>query len=152
MKEFGDLNLFHHTEGFRRTSMHALQPYSSERAFGSLEYSSQKFKETSRLLKFDFDNHGSTRKVLVNLTKGEYVRESRIPDLSRFGLGHILLIQICWSDDPSMSMNCDDETCRGPWAGHRFEMTRMKKVRDEWKDVSETVIKKVGDIFDREGA
>lgn len=81
------------------------------------------------------------RSILHNMTSKEYVRAGSIPQGSKLRLGQIVLIQICWSTDPSMSMDCDDSVCRGPWAGHRLEIN-TKEPDESWSDVSEVLIKK----------
>lgn len=63
--------------------------------------------------------------------------------LSSVNLGHALLSRICWSSDESISMICNKwRLDRGCWAGDRFEVTTLSKLRQgiDWKDVSDEVV------------
>ncbi len=72
-------------------------------------------------------------------------------------MGKVLLSQICWSSDDSMSLSYDGPVHRGKWAGDRFEYTTLERLRDlkpveggekgEWEDVSDEVIGEVAAIF-----
>ena len=97
-------------------------------------------------------------KVLCNLSKGEYVRgepvakleeeaDTTLDYLSLFttrppNLGHALFSRICWSSDDSTSLVYAGGIHRGSWAGDRFEVTTMARLRRgiDWKDVSDEVV------------
>ncbi|ORX66913.1 hypothetical protein DL89DRAFT_305715 [Linderina pennispora] len=85
--------------------------------------------------------------VLRNLTTKEYVRSTAVP--SDINFGHILLLKICWTSDPSMSLGYrgDEDFHRGAWAGHRFDIASPEWVDSTWKDVSDAVVPKVAAIF-----
>ncbi|KAJ2347821.1 hypothetical protein GGF43_004674 [Coemansia sp. RSA 2618] len=87
--------------------------------------------------------------VLRNKTLKVYVRESQIPDMeSKVGLGVVLILQMCWSTDPSMSLNDQDEGQeQGPWAGHRFDITWDDQVDESWTDVSEDVFERLHTVL-----
>ncbi|KAF9066090.1 hypothetical protein BDP27DRAFT_1424229 [Rhodocollybia butyracea] len=65
------------------------------------------------------------RWILRNLTKKEFVIKSEGSTSS--GLTQALFSLICWSDDSSISMACDESDAermiRGPWAGDRIDLT-----------------------------
>jgi hypothetical protein len=90
--------------------------------------------------------------ILRNLSTKEYVCANKIPKPAMFGLGHILIIQTCWSSDPSISMNYNDDITRGPWAGNRFDITTIENIDINWKDVSRETITKTKNIFDADAA
>ncbi|KAI0338553.1 hypothetical protein BDW22DRAFT_1362588 [Trametopsis cervina] len=116
--------------------------------------------------------------VLCNISKGVYVRADAISELAGensnntpFGyndhlqLDQALLSQISWSSDSSLSMCYGDEELqaykpehanfklhRGPWAGDRFEVTTMDRMRKniEWKDVSAEIVALLEMIYEAE--
>ncbi|KAI0334947.1 hypothetical protein GY45DRAFT_1317390 [Cubamyces sp. BRFM 1775] len=95
--------------------------------------------------------------VLCNVSKGEYVRHAALPDVSsyhfpdRVSLAHALIVQVCWSPDPSCNFALPEEgydrVSRGPWAGDRFCVTAENTMPGlapgigEWRDVSDDVAK-----------
>nr|VWP00512.1 Chitin synthase 6 (EC (Chitin-UDP acetyl-glucosaminyl transferase 6) (Class-V chitin synthase 6) [Ganoderma boninense] len=103
--------------------------------------------------------------VLLNLVKGEYVREAALDECgrvyNRVSLAHAMLSRVCYSIDPSGA----DEYCgeefvgrfgRGPWAGDRFcivsEREELPAPRDgcgfeEWRDVTEEVNRLLENIW-----
>ncbi|KAI0076910.1 hypothetical protein K474DRAFT_1177561 [Panus rudis PR-1116 ss-1] len=125
-------------------------------------------KENQKLCQYVYDlctprlEYDSTKDwVLANLTKSEYIRAdalNRLPmqpgekkaregpflTVRGIGLGHVLLSRVCYSDDPSVSMpvpwGLSYNIIRGPWAGHRFEITTLDRLKPaekgEWKDIS----------------
>lgn len=94
--------------------------------------------------------------VLCNLTKREFIRESTVwahGAEKPIGFGEFLLARICWSSDPSCAMSYKGHIHRGVWAGDRFEITtmdRMKTGEGEWKDVGDQAGKETADIGDSE--
>ena len=102
--------------------------------------------------------------VLLNLTKGEYVREAALivrgKYCGRVSLTHAMLSRICYSLDTSVA----DEFCgeefvgkfgRGPWAGDRFCIIREDDMPapetecgfTEWVDVTEEVNRLLGNLW-----
>ncbi|KAJ1882927.1 hypothetical protein LPJ57_000528 [Coemansia sp. RSA 486] len=88
--------------------------------------------------------------VLFDITANQYVRASSIPDKHGLNFGHIVLLQTCWSTDPSVTINCEEVLNRGPWAGHRLEITTIDCIDKDAKDVSEEVVNKVVGVFDQD--
>lgn len=103
-------------------------------------------------------------RVLCNLSKGEYVRESTLrnkvdDEKSQYyiaqcvGLQHILAAYICWSSNYSCSMALSkqtrDELTRGRWAGDRFEVVHKDRMRPDvdWKDVSDEAVERLARIW-----
>ncbi|KZT03205.1 uncharacterized protein LAESUDRAFT_762185 [Laetiporus sulphureus 93-53] len=102
--------------------------------------------------------------VLCSISKREYVRASVVAALTGssakmprgiggrggFGLGHVLMSQICWSSDDSISMRYKGDLHRGRWAGDRLSITTMDRLdnHEAWKDTSEEVVKKITKIWD----
>ncbi|KAK3316865.1 hypothetical protein B0H66DRAFT_626436 [Apodospora peruviana] len=109
--------------------------------------------------------------VLRNLTKKEFVRADAIdlkPEYINgpmiFGLGfhEVVTAKIMWSSKSTPPTDSDEgpETwTRGEWAGHRLEITALKKHGNEariakscgeegWKDVSKDTLKEVRAIYD----
>ncbi|KAL7282739.1 hypothetical protein ACG7TL_004213 [Trametes sanguinea] len=85
------------------------------------------------------------REVLCNLSKGVYVSRDSLDVSKDITLAHILISQICWSDDESCSLptyGFEERIRRGVWAGDRFCITTLdnlpKLESGEWKDVSES--------------
>ncbi|KAL2814421.1 hypothetical protein BJX63DRAFT_392231 [Aspergillus granulosus] len=78
----------------------------------------------------DLDISGSLRtirsatrpcgRVLRNLTTKEYVREDGLS--GGITLGHVALLKICWSSDPSAYVQGEESLTRGEWVGHRFDV------------------------------
>ncbi|KAK0441247.1 uncharacterized protein EV420DRAFT_1122697 [Desarmillaria tabescens] len=81
--------------------------------------------------------------VLRNLTKHVYVQQDVVvEELKRSGrggdIGNVLLMNICWSDDPSSAMPVDPSG--GGWAGDRFDVVPLSSVEndeEDWEDVTE---------------
>ncbi|KAJ7510682.1 hypothetical protein B0H11DRAFT_1700958, partial [Mycena galericulata] len=104
-------------------------------------------------------------KVLRNLSRHMYVtdyalvefkKNTTIAGIAPVWLGHLALIRICWSSDPSASMADEIDISRGIWAGDRFDIITVDEFIDElqnspepvtWTDVSEEVIKEVETIW-----
>ncbi|KAJ7510691.1 hypothetical protein B0H11DRAFT_2215439 [Mycena galericulata] len=104
-------------------------------------------------------------KVLRNLSRHIYVTEralsefkenTTIAGIAPVWFGHLALIQICWSSDPSANMADEIDISRGIWAGDRFDIITEDEFIDElqnsaepvtWTDVSEEVIKEVETIW-----
>ncbi|KAF9066094.1 hypothetical protein BDP27DRAFT_1331196 [Rhodocollybia butyracea] len=86
------------------------------------------------------------RWMLRNLTKQEFVIKSKGTTPS--ALAQALFSLISWSDDPSISMCCDDADAgrmvRGPWAGDRIDVTLYSlhehKNDPDWKDITKDVL------------
>ncbi|KAF9066092.1 hypothetical protein BDP27DRAFT_1424231 [Rhodocollybia butyracea] len=86
------------------------------------------------------------RWILRNLTKKEFVIKSEGSTSS--GLTQALFSLICWSDDSSISMACDESDAermiRGPWAGDRIDLTvyslHEHKNNPDWKDITNEVL------------
>ena len=98
----------------------------------------------------------STEQVLCNLSKGEYVRAAALPVpviseqeplygwISQVSLAHALLSRICWAprvyfSTPYAYTNEPDPIRRGVWAGDRFEVTTMDRLKRDisWQDVGD---------------
>jgi hypothetical protein len=96
----------------------------------------------------------ASRCILRNLTTQEYVIDNGK------GFNQVLYSQICYSNDPSISMHPIDfegeELYQGPWAGHRFDITSLddieedRKAGKEWKDDTLRIRKKLKVIYDVE--
>ncbi|KAI0683678.1 hypothetical protein BC835DRAFT_1423076 [Cytidiella melzeri] len=97
----------------------------------------------------------SSLRVLCNISKGEFVRQTSIKDLPFYAdLGHAMLSRICWATDDSIGMaygleDNKNPLHRGSWAGDRFEVTTMDRLRSniEWRDVSKEVADTLRDIY-----
>lgn len=125
--------------------------------------------ETFRLeysRRFEKSFPSNQQHVLLNLTSKEYVlcrRDVRISgkeldqdqDARVWGLGDAVISRICWSQDPSISMETYDGCwdVEGPWAGHRFAIVsvsvfdKVTKGRKGWKDASGDVYKVLANIW-----
>lgn len=128
-----------------KTSSIASSPYSHISAYKEIE-----LYQANRLI---YPNGYDW--VLRNLTKKEFVRASAIT-LDEYpghlhshpSLGQALMTLICWSDDPSASMNVNFEITRGDWAGDRFDIRPLREVEEEidkhdWMDISEAVAERI---------
>ncbi|KAL2801895.1 hypothetical protein BJX63DRAFT_416228 [Aspergillus granulosus] len=90
----------------------------------------------------DLDISGSLRtirsatrpcgRVLRNLTTKEYVREDGLS--GGITLGHVALLKICWSSDPSAYVQGEESLTRGEWVGHRFDVVPLRTVEPDWID------------------
>ncbi|KAM5542373.1 hypothetical protein V8D89_003832 [Ganoderma adspersum] len=106
--------------------------------------------------------------VLLNLVKGEYVREAALivrgKDFGRVSLAHAMLSRICYSLDPSVA----DEFCgeefvgrfgRRPWAGDRFCVQKEDDMPvpeaecgfTEWVNVTAEVNRLLGNLWRETG-
>ncbi|KAH8101552.1 hypothetical protein BXZ70DRAFT_101594 [Cristinia sonorae] len=71
----------------------------------------------------------------------------------QLGFGEVLASRICWSQDDSLAMvDTSGRLHRGPWAGHRFEITLADakpclEVGKVWKDVSEEVMREMRELW-----
>ncbi|KAE9402983.1 hypothetical protein BT96DRAFT_973929 [Gymnopus androsaceus JB14] len=84
------------------------------------------------------------RWMLRNLSKKEFVIKNRLKG-GMHGLIQALYTLISWSDDASISMQCEEEVSDaiicGPWAGDRIDVT-LRSVHDSekegesWKDIT----------------
>ena len=103
--------------------------------------------------------------ILRHLTTQEHVRAEGItrhpkhihgPKIDRIGFGHVVLMHICWSSDPSTSGIGGRNMTRGRGAGHRFDITTVERheqsirAGEQWKDVSAQIRKEMNDIYDSE--
>ncbi|KAL4929387.1 uncharacterized protein BDV17DRAFT_74515 [Aspergillus undulatus] len=84
-------------------------------------------------------------RVLRNLTTKEYVREDGLA--GGITLGHIVLLQICWSSDPSTSIQGGKYLARGEWAGHLFDIVPLRTVELEWIDQTEKLWNDVDNLW-----
>ncbi|KAE9402987.1 hypothetical protein BT96DRAFT_1017232 [Gymnopus androsaceus JB14] len=85
--------------------------------------------------------------MLRNLSKKEFVIKAK-HEGRWHGLIQALYTLITWSNDPSISMACEDEVSeaiiRGPWAGDRIDVT-LKSIHDSeqegqcWKNITARV-------------
>ncbi|KAJ6450942.1 hypothetical protein C8R47DRAFT_1329801 [Mycena vitilis] len=96
-------------------------------------------------------------RILRNLTRKAYVRESALLDLKAryagteiarsIGFGSALMTRICSSSNPA-SLGWDKPIHRGAWAGDRFDIVESSGWHDEtWLDASDDVLKDVEDLF-----
>ncbi|QUC18348.1 uncharacterized protein UV8b_02589 [Ustilaginoidea virens] len=102
--------------------------------------------------------------ILRNLTAKEMVRGDRFeqtpgspprgPFLEHQGLGTAVLSRICWTSDPSISMeDPGGRISRGVWAGHGFDIATLKRHEEAlaageiWRDVSAEVVAEVESMW-----
>ncbi|TFK61457.1 hypothetical protein BDN72DRAFT_849640 [Pluteus cervinus] len=93
--------------------------------------------------------------VLRNLTKKVYIDLQTFEAKNIGGVDQILLTNICWSSDGDSTLEYD--ITGGKWAGDRFDVNVIESVQREtenegegenqWKDVTQQVIKSVGRIW-----
>ncbi|TFY75240.1 hypothetical protein EWM64_g8771, partial [Hericium alpestre] len=103
--------------------------------------------------------------VLRNLSRKLYVREDVVDQfmdenqhlLSRYedgiGLGHVILMRVCWSSDEDVAMVDPIGIHRGPWAGDRFNFVTAKDFRTvesrdddqavKWTDVTAEAVRDI---------
>jgi hypothetical protein len=122
-------------------------------------------QEYARLFETHFPS--DQKHVLVNLDRREYVfgqndfsrrdlKETR--DRSVCSLGDAAMARICWSQDPSVSMDYQNwDLVEGQWACHRFAIVSVSVFnstinRDrDWKDVSSEVYEVLDEVWKAEG-
>ncbi|GJE90296.1 hypothetical protein PsYK624_064250 [Phanerochaete sordida] len=91
--------------------------------------------------------------VLCNLTRHTYVRGAAVREKYKRGhpsLGHLLLAHVCWSDDGDFHFkDARYNVTRGPWTGHRFEVTTMGRLRPgiEWEDGTSAALERLNDLW-----
>ncbi|CAL1697004.1 unnamed protein product [Somion occarium] len=96
--------------------------------------------------------------ILCNLSKMQFIRFAAVSELHGykpedplqfihpgFSVGTLLVSRICWSWDSSTSLCYKGAIHHGVWAGNRFEVTTMDRLRPteggkEWKDVTDEVV------------
>lgn len=120
--------------------------------------------DIERSIVWEYDDSRSDW-ALSNITTGEYVRADAILSLtaglslanvgkgSRAGrilsFAEIVGVNVLWYPRPDDEEVADDEfSYRGAWAGHRFEITTMNRLRNlphgqHWKDVSDMMMEKM---------
>ncbi|KAF8515604.1 hypothetical protein BU17DRAFT_93404 [Hysterangium stoloniferum] len=100
------------------------------------------------------DKKSSLARVVLNMSKEEYIRESGITaeaGLEEMGVTQAILSRICWSHDRSSSMAYQGDIHRGTWAGDRIDimsenrhdavlMAGSKDPSKAWKDVTEASV------------
>lgn len=96
------------------------------------------------------------------MTTNEIVRADAIalkpelihgPNIDHLGFGEVVLSRICWSTSNSVSMADTTNISRGVWAGHRFDITTIKRHESEakgieWRDVSDEVAREITEIWE----
>ncbi|KAJ1680280.1 hypothetical protein EV182_000298 [Spiromyces aspiralis] len=85
-----------------------------------------------------------TKFVVLNESRKEYVVTSRR------NFTKVIISLICWSDDPSVSMNTDCEIYRGPWAWDRISILSQRQfgpVAAEFKDRTKRIYQHVRKII-----
>ncbi|KAJ2807771.1 hypothetical protein H4R21_000348 [Coemansia helicoidea] len=102
--------------------------------------------------------------VLRNLTLKQYYRsdshccsqfcgrcKNNKDDDASFGLGQVVLIMTCWSQDTSTAFHADwtVDDVHGEWAGHRLDIAALENVPADWEDVTETVRAKLMRLRDQ---
>ncbi|KAJ2802307.1 hypothetical protein H4R21_002468 [Coemansia helicoidea] len=101
--------------------------------------------------------------VLRNLTLKQYYRgdgrcqrkcchDRKVGGLdTNFGLGQVMLIMTCWSDDTSTSFSGDwtEDDVHGEWAGHRLDIVALTRVPADWEDVTDAVKAKLMRLRDQ---
>ncbi|KIM93111.1 hypothetical protein OIDMADRAFT_61898 [Oidiodendron maius Zn] len=115
-------------------------------------------EEYSRLFEEFFPSN--QQHILLNLTSQEYVVSKVLwgKELKKHydavipGLGDAAMTGICWSQDPSTSMESDCIDIEGKWAGHRFIIVSQSVFdettgREGWKDASENVYGVLNNIW-----
>ncbi|KAJ2860795.1 hypothetical protein GGI22_002622 [Coemansia erecta] len=158
MSDMGDENLYHYVSNFGPVIYDNLRSYICRRAYRYAMGSRKKLELLDKLMSarsdcsLDYDNH-----VLRNLTTKEYVLASEMKKVQKqtgyyIKFGNLLLCQISWSTDDSVSMECSYDIHQGPWAGHRFDITSIDNVDESWKDVSSEVLEKVVTVYRDDGA
>lgn len=106
--------------------------------------------------------------VLCNLSKGVFISFDAIQELNNsfrqqlgywHGFGNItidaaLLAMITWSTEVPQLRHCSEDIRKrltsGPWAGDRFELTTLERVRKDiaWRDVTAEVVEWVDELFE----
>ncbi|KAJ2711335.1 hypothetical protein H4R19_003300 [Coemansia spiralis] len=78
-------------------------------------------------------------------------KDSDVDDVE-FGLGQVVFIMTCWSDNPSTSFHADwtDDDVRGEWAGHRLDIVAAEAVNPDWEDVTVAVKEKLMRLRDQD--
>ncbi|PSS06874.1 hypothetical protein PHLCEN_2v3517, partial [Hermanssonia centrifuga] len=104
------------------------------------------------------------RRILCNLSKREYVRESALLELSAnwdslsfITLGEVLICSVSWSSSDVTHLPDGAEELklhRGVWAGDRVKIIAEDELKSkdmkEWKDVTDDVVQEVDKIWSYE--
>ncbi|KAG8983390.1 hypothetical protein FRB93_007294 [Tulasnella sp. JGI-2019a] len=146
--EIRDTNLFDYADEFTEAILHGLPcgiwafnrklPWVESRQYLAI------VEKTGELLEDS---------VLCNLSKRMYVRQETIDAHGKAGMEEFLLSRICWSSDSSVTMKYEGGIHRGVWAGDRFEITTMDRLKggaDGWKDVGEEMGKEMAMLWETE--
>ncbi|KAJ7436063.1 hypothetical protein B0H11DRAFT_1755280 [Mycena galericulata] len=85
--------------------------------------------------------------VVLERSLFEFQKKTTVARFNEVKLGHLALMRICWSSDPSVSMSGADDIYRGNWAGDRFDIVSEKVFWDErekdevqWMDGSDDIV------------
>ncbi|KAI1421907.1 hypothetical protein F5Y12DRAFT_800291 [Xylaria sp. FL1777] len=102
--------------------------------------------------------------ILRNLTTKQFVRSEAIalsekyihgPYIEYFGFGELVVMRSCWTSSPLLNMKSDPTKRKGPWAGHRFDITRLSRHEEqtrgeEWMDISDEIASEIATIWEAE--
>ncbi|KAJ7119854.1 hypothetical protein C8R44DRAFT_737598 [Mycena epipterygia] len=123
---------------------------------------SDTYRTLASLFNTEYESPASEElRVLRNLSRRQYVRESILLDLETrmqgknigdVGFGEVVLSRICCSSDGSVSMSYDGDIHRGVWAGDRFDIVSSEWIQGldneaDWADVSAEVLEEMEKIW-----
>ncbi|EPS95685.1 hypothetical protein FOMPIDRAFT_90551 [Fomitopsis schrenkii] len=128
----------------------------------SRRLSEMECKRMAAVIKPDFswDGRPETEWVLISWSAAEYVRASKVAELTNsrcdgpwttqqcLGLGHVLITQISWSSDDSTGLVYQGPVHRGRWAGHHIAITTKDQLTED-EDLSSEGARKYTDVTDR---
>ncbi|KAF8650983.1 hypothetical protein AX16_004998 [Volvariella volvacea WC 439] len=89
--------------------------------------------------------------VMRNLTKKQYVRESKLRELEGdVGFDQVLYLWTLCSSDPSISMASELDV-EGIWTGDRIDIDTIESVEEGWEDLSYRAVRELEQIIVEDG-
>ncbi|KAL1996210.1 hypothetical protein VTN49DRAFT_262 [Thermomyces lanuginosus] len=118
--------------------------------------------EASEIAFLDFNSFFPTNKtwILRNLTTREFVVSNSIalkkeyihgPFIQGLGFYEVILMRICLTTSPNLSIHNKHNIHQGKWAGHSLDIVPIDDLENEdgsWKDISDEIAREIAEVWE----